>query len=211
MTHAGRLPWKWIAILAAAACLGALLGHPPAFVAGVGAMTVVIRQATGATPTWATVTAVKWSRVDDASGTTVIPTPTSTGTNFSFIKSFAIDITATGSLSMTDVLVGKVAAETTTGTKLWHVTSHAEGSYVQATAAPTATGDNNTTAPTMNGASGTALGLISAPPSAYSTGPHTTTGRKGNLVEVCLGIDATNTTAGSAVATPTLRWSWTES
>lgn len=174
------------------------------------AMTVVIRQLTSTGPTVTTVTAVKWSRVDDASGTTVIPTPTATGTNFSFIKSFQPEITATGGLTMTNILIGKVASESTTGTKLWRVTSHAVGSYVQATAAPTATGDNNTTAPTMNGASGTALELIGAPPSTYAAGPFSSTGRVGNLVELCLGVDATNTTAGSTVATPTLRWSWTE-
>lgn len=173
------------------------------------AMVVAIKQNTGATPTVTTVTAVVWSRVDDASGTTVIPTPTSTGTNFSFIKSFQISITTVNSLSMSAVMVGKVAAETTTGTKLWRVTSHS--SYTQATAAPTATSDNNSTAPTMNSASGVALELISAPPTAYASGPFTTTGVQGNQVEVCLGVDSTNTTAGSAVATPTLRWSWTES
>lgn len=177
------------------------------------AMTVTIDQATVTSPTFTAVTAVVWSRVDDATGTTVIPTPTSTGTNFSFIKSFQVNITATGSLSMTNILFGKVANEATTGTKLWHRTDHAAGSYVQATAAPTATGDNNTTAPALNGtnAAVTAVPLISGPPTTYSAGPHSTTGRKGNLVEVALGVDATNTTAGAAVATPTLRWSWTES
>lgn len=172
------------------------------------AMTVEIALCTGATPTKTATTAVKWNRVDTEAGTTPIPTPTSTGTNFSFIKSFQVNITATGSLTMTDILFGKVATEATSGTKLWIVTSHA--SYTQATAVPSATGDNNTTAPTMNGASGTACPLISAPPATYSAGPHSTTGYKGNFVEVALGVDATNTTAGTAVATPTLRWSWTE-
>ena len=175
------------------------------------AVTVQIDEATGATPTWGTnVTAVTFGKDDTAVSTTPIPTPTSTGTNFSFIKSFQIDVTATGSLSMTSVMFGKVANEAVTGTKLWHVTSHAAGSYVQATAAPTSTGDNNSTAPTMNSASGTAVPLISAPPSAYAAGPYSTTGRQGNLVEVCLGVDATNTSAGSQ-SIATLRWSWTES
>lgn len=172
------------------------------------AMTVQISNGTGAsTGTWAAVTAVKWNTVDTASGTTPIATPTATGTNFSFVKSFQIEITAVGGLSMTAVKVGKVAAETTTGTKLWHVTSHA--SYTQATASPTATGDNNVTAPTVNAASATALPLIGSA-SAYHAGPENTTGRKGNIVEITLGVDATNTTAGTTVATPTLRWSWTE-
>jgi hypothetical protein len=178
------------------------------------AMTVVIRQGTGAGPTWATVTAVKWNRTDDAATASAIPTPTSTGTNFSFVKTFMIDITATGGLTMTDVKVGKVAGETTTGTKLWHRTDHAEGSYVQATAAPGATGDNNTTAPVIP-AGGNNTNVIAVPligsAGVYSAGPHSTTGRKGNLVEMCLGVDSTNSTAGTAVATPTLRWQWTES
>lgn len=173
------------------------------------AMTVEIDIKTGAGPTTASVTAVKWNRVDTAAGTTVIPTPTATGTNFSFVKTFVVNITATGSLTMTDIKFGKVANETTTGTKLWYTSEHS--SYTQATAAPGATGDNNSTAPDINsGSSEAAVPLISGA-SAYSAGPHSTTGEKGNLIEVTLGVDATNTTAGSAVATPTLRWSWTES
>lgn len=171
------------------------------------AMTVQIDLATGAGPSYAATTAVKWNRADTEAGTTAIPTPTATGTNFSYVKSFQINITATGSLTMTDVKFGKVAGESTTGTKLWYDSSHA--SYTQATTSPTSTGDNNTTAPTINSATGTAVPLISGA-SAYSAGPHTTTGRKGNYIEVTLGVDATNTTAGTSVATPTLRWQWTE-
>lgn len=178
------------------------------------ANTVVIRQLTGAGPSVGTVTAVKWNRVDDASGTTPVPTPTATGTNFSFVKTFQPDITVDGGLTMTDIRVGKVAGEATGGTKLWHRTDHAVGSYVQATAAPAATGDNNTTAPVVpaggNNTNVTALGLIGGPPSVYAAGPFTGTGRKGNLVEMTLGVDATNTTAGTTVSTPTLRWTWTE-
>lgn len=177
------------------------------------AMTVAIAILTSSGPTQADVgaTTAVWNRVDTLAGSTVIPTPTATGTNFSFIKTFQVHITATGSLAMSNVLFGKVANETTTGTKLWHVETHAVGSYVQATAAPTATGDNNSTAPTMNSATGVAVPLISGPPSAYDAGPFSSTGYVGKLIEVALGVDATNTTAGGAVATPTLRWSWTES
>lgn len=175
------------------------------------AMTVQIDIATGAGPSWAEVAStIKWNRVDSLAGTTPIPTPTATGTNFSFHKSFAINITVTDSLTMTDVKIGKVAAETTTGTKLWHNTANLISAYAQATVAPTSTGDNNVTAPTINGDTATALPLIGSA-SVYSAGPHTTTGRKDNLVEIVLGVDATNTTAGTTVATPTLRWQWTES
>lgn len=172
------------------------------------AMTTEIDEGIGIAPgTWAAVTGVTWSLDDLANGTTQIPTPTSAGTNFSYIKSFQITIVATGGLSMTNVLVGKVSAETTTGTKLWSLTSHA--AYTQAAAAPASTVDNNVTAPTMNGSAGAAMPLLSAAV-VYAAGPYNTTGRKGNIVEVCLGVDATNITAGTTVATPTLRWSWTE-
>ena len=175
------------------------------------AMVTRIDLLTGSGPTVTNaITSVEWSREDTQSGTTEIPTPVSTGTNFSYIKTLQMEITTTNSLTMTNILFGKVAAETTTGTKLWRVTSHAVGSYTQATAAPGSTSDNNTTAPTMNGATGVALELISAPPSPYAAGGFSSTGRVGNIVEVCLGFDATNTTAGTAVATPTLRFSWTE-
>ena len=173
-------------------------------------MVTSINQLTGASAgTSAAVTAVVWSLVDNATGTSPeVATPTATGTNFSFVKSLKIHITTVNSLSMTNVMVGKVAAETTTGTKLWAYTGHA--TYTQATAAPTSTGDNNVTAPTINAAAGTALALISAPPAAYAAGPFTTTGDQGNNVEITLGVDHTNTTAGTAVACPTLEWSWTE-
>lgn len=174
------------------------------------AMTVQIDLLTSTGPTATGVSSKKWNRVDTQSGTTPIPTPTSTGTNFSFVATFQVEITNAASLSMTNILVGKVANEATTGTKLWLVTSHAVGSYVQATAAPTATSDNNVTAPTVNGATAAAMALISAPPSAYAAGAFSAAARVGNLVEVTLGIDATNTTAGATTATPTLRWSWTE-
>lgn len=176
------------------------------------AMTVSIQNGVGAaTGTWTDVSVTAtWNREDDIDDTDQpIPTPVATGTNFSFIKSFAINITTVAGLVMTGVKFGKVAAETTTGTKLWEVKNRALASYVQATAAPTSTGDNNVTGPTLNGAASAAVTLIGSA-AVYAAGPYNTTGRQGTIVELALGVDATNTTAGTAVATPTLRWSWTE-
>lgn len=175
------------------------------------AMTVAIQLLTGAGPASADVSSVTFNREDTAIGTTPIPLPTaSPATNFSWIKSFVVNISATGGLTMTNIRVGKVASESQTGYKSWIVTSHALGSYVQATTAPTATADNNVTAPTLNGAAAAALQLLTAPPAAYAAGPFATTGQKGNLVEVSLGIDATALATGSAVTVATARWGWTE-
>lgn len=180
------------------------------------AMTVAIAYLNGAGPSQTDIgaTTAVWNRVDTLTGTTVVPTPTSTGTNFSYVKVFQVHITATGSLAMSAVKVEKVASEATTGTKLWHRSDHAVGSYVQSTAAPAATGDNNTTAPVIP-AGGNNTNVIAFPAlgagATYAAGPFSSTGYVGNLVEATCGVDATNTTAGAAVSTPTLRWTWTES
>lgn len=171
------------------------------------AMTVQIDLLTGSGPTFTSVSSAKFNREDTQSGTTPIPTPTATGTNFSYVKTFQVEITATGSLSMTNIKVGKVTSESITGTKLWHATSHS--SYTQATTPPTATSDNNSTAPTLNGATATALPLIGSA-SVYAAGAFSSNAKVGNMVEIVVGIDATNTTAGTAVSIPTLRWQWTE-
>lgn len=177
------------------------------------AMTVEIVMGTGGTPTWTARTTHKWNRTDTYNGTTPTPVPTATGTNFSFCVTYMVNITATGGLTMTDIKFGKVAGEATTGTKLWHRADIAEGSYVEATAATAATSDNNVTAPAIphsgNNTGVTAVPLIGSA-SVYEAGPHSTTGRKGDMVQAVLGVDATCVTAGQSVATPTLRFQWTE-
>ena len=174
------------------------------------AMTTQIDELTGAGPTSTAVSSGTMNREDTVSGTTPIPVPSATGTNFSWIKTYIMEITATGGLTMTNIRVGKVAAEATAGTKLWHVTSHAIGSYVQAAASPTPTGDNNITPPTLNGAASSEIQPITTPPSVYAAGPFASTGQKGNLVEVSCGVDATCLITGVAVPLATLRWTWTE-
>ncbi len=174
-------------------------------------MTVSIQNLTGAGPTSTDVSSVAFNREDTANGTTPIPIPSAGATKFSWVKSFIVNISVTGGLSMASIRVGKTETEVYTGGKVWHVTSHAIGAYVQATTNPSDTADNNVTAPTINGAAGAALGLITAPPAAYSAGPHSTTGQKGNLVEMVLGIDGTCTTIGTGIRVTTARWTWTES
>ncbi len=177
------------------------------------AMTVEIDLFTGAGPaTTHNVASAKWNLEDTQNGTTPVATPASTGTNFSFVKTFQVHITAAGGLTMTNIKVGKVTTEATTGTKLWHKTTDA--AYTQATAAPASTGDNNVTAPAIphssTNASVTAVPLIGSA-AVYAAGGFNAAGVAGNYVQMCAGVDATNTTAGSAVSMPTLRWQWTES
>ena len=176
-------------------------------------MTVQITMLTGAGPTETRVDnqspGFVFNRDDTRTGTTAIPKPTATGTNFSWVKSFQIEVTAHDSKTMTAVRVGKASNEADTGTKLWQNVANA--SYTQATTPPTATGDNNTTAPTINGDTATAMALISAPPAAYAAGPYTTNAKHGNIVELTLGVDVTNTTPGTSRTMPSITWTWTES
>lgn len=174
-------------------------------------MTVEVINLTGTAPGSPNpVSSITMNREDTASGTTGIAVPGGTAaTGFSWVKTLQLNITVTASLTMSTVRVGKLIAEVTTGTKLWHVTSHA--SYTQASSSPAATSDNNITAPTLNGATATAVPIITTNPASY-TGltEYNSTGVVGNMVEVSLGVDTTCTASGSSVAISTLRWTWTE-
>jgi len=170
------------------------------------AMTVVIQELTGAGPTSTTVTSVTFNRVDTINGTTPIPVPT-TLTNFSWVKTFILNITATGALTMTNILFGKRTNEAT-GLQYWARTDEAVGAYTQAVATPAATSVG--VGPDINGSIGIAVDLITVPPAAYSAGPHTTTGQKGNIVEVVVGVISTVANTGSAVPLPNMTWQWTE-
>jgi hypothetical protein len=174
------------------------------------AMTVAIQLLTGAGPASADVSSVTHNREDTSTGTTLIPIPTNPGTNFGWVKSYIVNISATGGLQMTNIRVGKISSEAVTGTKLWHVTSHALASYVQAVGSPASTGDNNVTAPTLNSASATEVPLTNSSPSPYAAGPFSAVAQVGNMVEVSLGVDGTCVQTGTAVLIATMRWTWTE-
>ncbi len=173
-------------------------------------MTVAIQNLTGAGPASADVSAITMNREDTATGVTTIPIPDNPGTNFAWVKSCIVNISATGGLTMTNIRVGLVSDEAAGGTKLWHVTSVALGSYTQAAASPASTGDNNVTAPTLNGNTGVDVPLINSSPAAYAAGPFAGVAQVGNLVELSLGVDGTANATGTAVQIGTLRWTWTE-
>lgn len=176
------------------------------------AMTVQIVQLTGAGPTFTRVDNLTpgflFNREDTRVGTTAIPKPTATGTNFSWVKTFQIEVTVHDSKTMTNVRVGKVTNEADTGTKIWQNVANA--SYTQAASPPGATGDNNVTGPTINGDASTAMELITVPPAPYAAGPYTTNAKHGNMVELALGVDVTNTQPGTNRTMPSLRWTWSE-
>ena len=176
------------------------------------AMTAQIVQLTGPGPTYTRVDnqtpGFLFNRDDTRVGTTSIPKPTATGTNFSWVKSFQIEVTTHDSKTMTSVRVGKTVNEADAGTKVWLNVGNA--AYTQASTPPSATGDNNTTGPTLNGDVAVAMPLITDPPAAYAAGPFTTNAKQGNIVELSLGVDVTNAQPGTNRTMPSFRWTWSE-
>lgn len=146
-----------------------------------------------------------FNREDSRSGTTgTIPIPTTTGgTNYSYHKYLALDVTATAATSITNRDVARSSAPPAGIIMYWATTS----SYTQP-----AVGNliaNNTTADDVDpdGASTgwTALTTSYAEYDATSVG--TSSGRNGNLIKLVIGVSSTGTYTGgpgSAVALPNM-------
>lgn len=93
------------------------------------AATIQAQCATGATPTLGNAeTGVKYSRDDVITGgTTAIPIPTATGTNFSYVKWLGLVVTATSTTSISNRRIAWASAPAT-GIKGWFL---GNGTYTQ--------------------------------------------------------------------------------
>ncbi|GEM_PF-7060248 len=142
-------------------------------------------------------TGIKMNREDTQSGTTAIPVPTTTGTNYSWIKQIALEVTATAA---TNISNRKISQASTPATGLAYFFK-AAASYTQASSAnmPAASGSNGATPTGYTAMSGTGQVFDSTSVSAGSTG------RNGGFCVLVLGVDNTYTGgAGSAIALPNL-------
>lgn len=171
-----------------------------------GAATVQAQLGTGASVSWANVeTGVTMNLADSATSTTPISIPTATGTNFSWIKNFALAVTGTGTTNMTNRTI-KMGSSPSTGLALWWK-DVAQASYAQA-----ASGNR----PASSGSNGaTPAGYTSMTTSAqqWDNTSHATsgTGPNGDMVVCVLGVDFTYVGgAGSAVALPNIVLSYDE-
>jgi hypothetical protein len=164
------------------------------------AAVVQLQVATGAGPTFASgESGFKYNREDTVSGTTPVPIPTATGSNYSWLKWLCLSVTTSGTTAISNRRVQLSAVETS-GLALFF---QGNVTYAQATTAnmPAASGSNGPATPaSFTRATSASQVYDSASISASATG------RNGWYCETCLGVDATYAGgAGNAVALPDVR------
>jgi hypothetical protein len=171
-----------------------------------GAATTQGQIGTGASVSWANAeTGGVFSREDTLAGTTPTPIPTTTGTNFSWIKNFVLAVTVTGTTSISNRRINMSGAAATGMQLFWKAV--AVGSYVQAASGskPTDSGSN--------GATPAGYTLTTTSTAVYDSASVATSGTGPNgKIAVCVeGIDDTYASGASTSATtPSLIISYDE-
>ncbi len=170
------------------------------------AATVQAQCGTGGSVSWANAeTGAKMSREDSLAGTTPIPIPLATGTNFSWIKNLVLAVTGAGTTTMSNRRI-QMASSPSTGLQLfWKLVAVA--SYVQSAVGnmPAASGSN--------GATPAGYTLMTTSPVQYdNTGVVTSgTGPNGGMTVIVLGVDFTFVGGpGNATALPSLTFTYDE-
>jgi hypothetical protein len=140
-------------------------------------------------------TGAAWSLDDAKSGTTAIAIPSTTGTNYSWYKYLGLDVTATGTTTLTNRTVASSATLTTGLFLYWQATASA--SYTQPSSG------NKPANSGSNGATPAGYTLMTTTPAQYDNTSVATsgTGLNGKLAQIVFGVDNTYTAgAGSAIS-----------
>ncbi len=171
-----------------------------------GACVMQAQIGTGSSVSWANAeTGAKFNREDSLAGTTPVPIPTATGTNFSWIKNFVLYVTTLGTTTISNRRISMSGA-TATGLQLfWEAVAVA--SYAQASSGnqPAASGSNGAT---PAGYTLMTTSLVQYDSTSVSSG---STGTNGKMAVCVLGVD--NTFAGgpgSATALPSILLTYDE-
>lgn len=171
-----------------------------------GACTAQAQIGTGGSVSWANVeTGVTFNLADSATSTTPISIPTATGTNFSWIKNFAIAVTVTGTTNMTNRTI-RMGSSPSTGLALFFK-DVAQASYAQAASG------NRPSSSGSNGATPAGYTAMTTSPQQWDNTSHATssTGPNGDMCVCVLGVDFTYAGgAGSAVSLPNIVLSYDE-
>lgn len=170
------------------------------------AATVQGQLGTGASVSWANAEGgIKFNLEDTILGTTPTAIPTTTGTNFSWIKNLAIAVTVTGTTNITNRTV-KVGSSPSTGLALfWKAVAVA--SYAQAASGnrPASSGSNGATPAGYTAMTTSAVQYDNTSVATSSTGPN------GSMFVCVMGVDFTYVGgAGSATALPSIVASYDE-
>lgn len=150
----------------------------------------------------------KFNRDDTISGVTPIPIPGATGTNFSWIKNIALDVTTVGTTAITNRRVYASSAPST-GLALWYK-SVVSGSYAQAAVGnlPAASGSNGATPSGYTAMASSLGGAANYDASSVAT---STLGINGSLAVLVAGVDNLFVGGpGSATALPVINITYDE-
>jgi hypothetical protein len=147
---------------------------------------------TGSSVSWANAeTGAKFNREDTLSGTTPVPIPPITGTNYSWIKNFVLAVTITGTTNITNRRIS-MSGGTPTGILLfWKAVAVA--SYVQSSSGdkPTDSGSNGSTPSSYTMITTSTAQYDNTSIATSSSGPN------GSMVVCVSGVDNTYTAGGS--------------
>jgi hypothetical protein len=161
---------------------------------------------TGSSVSWASAEGgITFNLADSATSTTPVAIPTTTGTNFSWIKNLVISVTVAGTTTLSNRTV-KMSTSTSTGLALWWK-SVAVGSYAQAASGnrPSSSGSNGATPTGYTSMTTTAQQYDGASVASSSTGPN------GGMAVCVLGVDFSYVGgAGVAISLPNIILSYDE-
>jgi hypothetical protein len=170
------------------------------------AATVRLYVATGAGPTLANGEAgFCFSREDTVSGTTPVPVPSTTGTNYSWLKWILLNVTVAGTTSITNRRV-QLSTTETAGLAIFF---RGTATYAQATSGnmPPASALNGPAIPTTFARANSTQQVYDAASVATSG-----TGRNGQYCELVAAVDSTFAGAdGTAIPMPDIRLVYDES
>lgn len=171
-----------------------------------GAATCQAQAGTGASITLANAEGgVTFNLADSITSTTPVSVPTSTGTNFSWIKNLVLAVTGTGTTNITNRTIA-MGSSPTTGLKL-HFKDVAVASYVQSASG------NRPSASGSNGATPAGYTVMTTSAQQYDNTSVATsgTGANGDLAVCVLGVGNDYVGgAGSAIALPNILLAYDE-
>lgn len=139
---------------------------------------------------------VKFNREDTQSGTTPIPIPTATGTNYSWLKNLALEVTATSSTAISNRRISMSGAPSAGLTLHFKAAAYAQPASGNM---PAAAGTNDATPATYT--------LMTTSTQVYDSASVSTgsAGRNGSMVLIVLGVSNLFTGgAGSATSLPNI-------
>lgn len=171
-----------------------------------GAATVQGQIGTGSSVSWASAEGgITFNLADSATATTPISIPTSTGTNFSWIKNLVLAVTGTGTTNISNRNIYMSTSPSTGLALFWKAVAVASYAQTASGNRPTASGSNGATPAGYTAMTTSAAVYDSSSVATSGTGPN------GSMAVCVIGVDNTYVGgAGSAISLPSMKLQYDE-